>query len=1133
MSFKSSSKGSVRFSSQQPTVLSFVPKRRSNITTTGMIKKWKVSPVSTRTKTSSDDRQQKEIQVQSKSGYLQKGSNGVRVRAQSDNHQPTIHTTAIIKSKDDSTPQSNKASARPRKPRRHTTGGSKQTAEDIRRAKELAAAMNGDTIVNEIDQEIDPNSTLGRKQLIAMLKQRYGPEIEQFRTTEQISEKERARRERQRERDMRHEKRTTQDNRELYHHNGVHHSPAITSKRDIHYKTGIQSRSESDCSEDLSYPSSPSVSRAVITNSATTTRQTSRRSNSDDEVGRNDPRYLLDQQPAMKQSQKDVVFLQLRDEVKRVNLPASVNSLETIKALFVNSFPGKLATSHFDEGFKSIYIKDMDTGVYYQLEDISEVVNRSFLKIQEHDIISDSRSEASAYAYRTQTLPTKGRDKEYAESLQDYQLTAPRIRRDTSGSSVKSDNGVTRPTHRIDPVPDMVVEGNRMGVVNTDDTYTQVKHIPPKKIDYVPAQSMTVQDQLEDLSELLRTALSEEDKHHAAVLQECVDIKNPGKINQNLIDNLQHTTENIARKSSHPKYFQPTAIIMAQQESDRNTLTSDNNPPGSAKTINARSAVKVTVNGRKQEPKYIETRPAINNTLQTNGPHVTEGFISPAKRQHYLEYSNTMPKEKNADIKSVGVTTKTASLSANTPRNTPANTPRNINETVELKNNQSDIPEGYSEQIAHDLLSQLVDLEEEVKAQSTRTSSRGSSLQSSRRNSNTSTESKSSITVTNSMKHNMNEPIEEDMHRTRVASMPAHHHQPIPTTHQNTRATSLSSDDASPVYATVNKVVREVPTHSHTVTTFNASMDSTDGDVFVDTARSSTPSRKQTGDTWKPPSVTTPDFFELESTARIVQNKLKVLKTDLQSLRKFQADNARNFKADLQKKLLEFRKKAARVDEHLQQKLDLNNNFIFAKEHPVRERRHRLTTDQLQYGNKMTDTESRLQSLEGSMEMIRIDVVNKKRVDDPELLENMHDELTTVTKGLAEIKNRYHGLHDMLKVVMAAESDIIKNEEIFLKEEPDKLEKLIVRCKALSETLFTLQKLASVQGVSQVSPTQQKSFNFNTEKSHDLKDSHNHNINNNNNAHDTVHNKSYLGYGGETIQVRESSLRYPNVKHHR
>lgn len=49
--------------------------------------------------------------------------------------------------------------------------------------------MNGDTIVNEIDQEIDPNSTLGRKQLIAMLKQRYGPEIEQFRTTEQISEK--------------------------------------------------------------------------------------------------------------------------------------------------------------------------------------------------------------------------------------------------------------------------------------------------------------------------------------------------------------------------------------------------------------------------------------------------------------------------------------------------------------------------------------------------------------------------------------------------------------------------------------------------------------------------------------------------------------------------------------------------------------------------------------------------------------------------------------------------------------------------------------------------------------------------------------------------------------------------------
>ena len=68
---------------------------------------------------------------------------------------------------------------RPRKPRRHTTCGTKQTIEDIKLAKEL----------NEIDQQVDPESTLGRKQLISMLKQRYGNEIEEYRNSGVVSEK--------------------------------------------------------------------------------------------------------------------------------------------------------------------------------------------------------------------------------------------------------------------------------------------------------------------------------------------------------------------------------------------------------------------------------------------------------------------------------------------------------------------------------------------------------------------------------------------------------------------------------------------------------------------------------------------------------------------------------------------------------------------------------------------------------------------------------------------------------------------------------------------------------------------------------------------------------------------------------
>ena len=48
---------------------------------------------------------------------------------------------------------------------------------------------NGGKVVNELGQEIDPSSTLGRKQLIGMLKQRYGQDIENYRSSIPAGEK--------------------------------------------------------------------------------------------------------------------------------------------------------------------------------------------------------------------------------------------------------------------------------------------------------------------------------------------------------------------------------------------------------------------------------------------------------------------------------------------------------------------------------------------------------------------------------------------------------------------------------------------------------------------------------------------------------------------------------------------------------------------------------------------------------------------------------------------------------------------------------------------------------------------------------------------------------------------------------
>ena len=76
---------------------------------------------------------------------------------------------------------------RTRKPRRHTTGSGKQTIEDIQKAKEIVE-MSNSSYKEAPENSLEGTNTLGRKQLISMLKQRYGPEIENYRNTREINE---------------------------------------------------------------------------------------------------------------------------------------------------------------------------------------------------------------------------------------------------------------------------------------------------------------------------------------------------------------------------------------------------------------------------------------------------------------------------------------------------------------------------------------------------------------------------------------------------------------------------------------------------------------------------------------------------------------------------------------------------------------------------------------------------------------------------------------------------------------------------------------------------------------------------------------------------------------------------------
>jgi len=62
--------------------------------------------------------------------------------------------------------------------------------------------------------------------------------------------------------------------------------------------------------------------------------------------------------------------LQYRTETKRALLPNEITSLDTVKALFVRSFPKQLTMEYLEAMNVKIYIHDSAKDMFYELEDL-------------------------------------------------------------------------------------------------------------------------------------------------------------------------------------------------------------------------------------------------------------------------------------------------------------------------------------------------------------------------------------------------------------------------------------------------------------------------------------------------------------------------------------------------------------------------------------------------------------------------------------------------------------------------------------------------------------------------------------------------------------------------------------------
>ncbi|CAN7939323.1 unnamed protein product, partial [Ixodes hexagonus] len=136
--------------------------------------------------------------------------------------------------------------------------------------------------------------------------------------------------------------------------------------------------------------------------------------------------------------------------------------------------------------------------------------------------------------------------------------------------------------------------------------------------------------------------------------------------------------------------------------------------------------------------------------------------------------------------------------------------------------------------------------------------------------------------------------------------------------------------------------------------------------------------------------------------------------------------------------------------------------------------RLRVSREEDLYRQDVTRLEKDLSDLESQVEELRGNVINRRCRVNMSNVESMALVLSRASKTVADLKGkwshfdctlyaRFPNLQDSLKTVMGAEMEVVVREEKFLKEEPERLENALRRCKKLTGTLVTLKRLASVQ----------------------------------------------------------------------
>ncbi|XP_078230414.1 SRC kinase signaling inhibitor 1 isoform X16 [Callithrix jacchus] len=180
--------------------------------------------------------------------------------------------------------------------------------------------------------------------------------------------------------------------------------------------------------------------------------------------------------------------------------------------------------------------------------------------------------------------------------------------------------------------------------------------------------------------------------------------------------------------------------------------------------------------------------------------------------------------------------------------------------------------------------------------------------------------------------------------------------------------------------------------------------------------------------------------LQMQLHLRGLQNSASDLRGQLQQLRKLQLQNQESVRALLKRTETEL---SMRVSEAARRQED-----------PLQRQRTLVEEERLRYLNDEELITQQLNDLEKSVEKIQRDVSHNHRLVPGPELEEKALVLKQLGETLTELKAHFPGLQSKMRVVLRVEVEAVK----FLKEEPQRLDGLLKRCRGVTDTLAQIRR---------------------------------------------------------------------------